>query len=190
MGLISNALGYGTAAGAQGSALNWGATSTAVQSAGAFISGVGQAQEQGYRAQVAANNSRIMQANAGATLAAGEYAEAADKLKTGQFISAQKAQQGANGLDVSGVSQTAVRTSAATVGAMDAAMIHYNAQRAAYGQEQEAATLAAQSKLDRMGAEGDLEMGALKATSTLIGGAASVGAKYAGWQQYANPGQS
>ena len=85
-------------------------------------------------------------------------------------------------MDVNVGSAAAVRQSTATVGAMDAAMIHYNAARAAYGQEVEASSLEAQSKMDQRAAQGALEGGLFKAGSSLLATSTNLSSRYAGWQ--------
>lgn len=180
--LAAGGLGFGSAGGAAGSSIGWGEASTALNVGGDLFAGIGQSQQAGYAAAVASNNAAIMRQNAGATLQAGAYEEASSKLHTGEVIGQERAAQGANNIDVSVGSAPQVRQSTATVGAMDAAMIHYNAARAAYGQEVEATSLEAQSKLDKMAGTNAIVGSLFKAGSSLLSGASSVGSKYAGYQ--------
>lgn len=179
----AGAFGFGSAPQSAGSSLNWGAASSGLQATGQLLQGLGGYQQAQYSAAVAANNARIAKANAGAAVVAGEYEGAVSKLRTGQTISAERAGQAASGIDVNIGSAVKVRDSTATIGAMDAAMIHYNAMRQAYGDLTQASSFTAQSNLDKMAGVGALEGGAFSAGSTLLGGASSLGAKYAQYQQ-------
>lgn len=182
MGVLRDAFGFGTAQQSASSSMNWGAASTGMSAAGDLLSGIGQSQMFGYSAQVAANNATISKANAGAALAAGQYEESASKLHTGQVVGEQRTGYAANGIDVGVGSPVAVKASTETVGAMDAAMIHYNAARAAYGETVTASNYTAQSKLDRMAGAGAVVGGLFKAGGTLLSGASALGAKYAGYK--------
>jgi len=182
MGFLAQGFGYGGSPGqAAGSSLGWGGLGALTSSAAPVLSGVGAFEQGSYQSQVMANNAAIERQNASATLAAGDYEGSAEKLRTGIQVGHQLAAQGANGIDVGGGSATAVRQSTQAIGDMDAAMIHYNAQRAAFGQEAEAANLQSQSKLDKLGATGALEEGLFKGGSTLLTSASSLGDK---WSQY------
>lgn len=175
-------LNFGSAQGAAQGSIGWDQASTGLGATSAILQGIGGFQQGNYQAQVAANNSKIAMQNAQAASAAGAYEESAQKLRTGLLIGQQKAAQGANGVDVNIGSPAAVRESTATLGAMDAAMIHYNAAREAYGHTVEASNFAAQSKLDSMAARNALLGGFFKAGSTILGGAASIQGKMAQYQ--------
>lgn len=182
MGILTQGTGYGTAAQAGASSINWGTASTGLGATGDFLQGIGQFQQAGYASQVAANNASIARQNAGSALAAGSYEESASKERTGQLIGEQKAAQGANGVDVNVGSPVAVRQSTANVGALDAAMIHYNAARQAFGEDAQANTDEAQSKLDKMAGQNAVYGGLFKAGGTLLSGASSLSSKYAQMQ--------
>lgn len=175
--------GFTSAPTAAGNSLNWGAAGTGLDATGQLLQGVGGFQQAAYAAQVAVNNAKIARANAGAAIGAGNYEGAVSKLRTGETISAERVGQAASGVDVNIGSAKLVRESTATLGAMDAAMIHYNAARQAYGENVQASADEAQSKLDRMAGAGALEGSLFKVGSTLLGGASSIGSKYAQYQQ-------
>lgn len=182
MGALGPAFGFGQAGPAAQSSLGWGAVGTGVGALGDVLSGLGKSQQATYMSQVAANNAAIQMRNAGVALQAGQYEEASSKLRTGLMIGAQRAAQGANGIDVNVGSPVAVRATTAEVGSMDAAMIHYNAQRAALGYETEAVNQTAQSELDKMAAKGSLTSGLFSAGATLLSGASSLSGKAAGYK--------
>lgn len=178
MGILAGGFGGSAAQTAQG-ALDWGAAGTGIGAAGGLLSGVGGYQESMYRAQVARNNSNILQQNAAAAVQAGQYEGSASLMRTGNVVAQQKVAQAANGVDVNVGSPAAVRQGTEAIGAMDAAMIHYNASRAAFAENTEAAAQTAQAKADESGALGSLALGGFKAANTLIGGATSLGSKWA-----------
>ena len=179
MGVLAQGLGYGTAGQAAGSSLGWGEAGAGLTAAGDVVSGIGQSQQYGYAAQVAANNAAIMHANAGAAITAGSYEESAAKLRTGLLVGEEKATQSANGVDVNVGSPVAVRNTTQTIGAMDAAMIHYNAARQAWGLTNEANAETAQSKLDKMAGTNAIFGSLYKAGGDLLSSASSIGSKYA-----------
>jgi hypothetical protein len=168
--------GQGAAFGASNQATTTGG---AVGAFGNVLGGIGGFEEANYRAQVANNNAAIMRQNASAATQAGTYQEEASKLKYGLLEGQQKAAQGANGVDVGVGSTAATRQATQTISAMDAAMIHYNAARAAFGMETEAASSAAQAKLDQRAGINALAGGLMKAGSTFMSSATSVGSRYA-----------
>jgi hypothetical protein len=187
MGTLVQGFG-GTPQGAANDSFAFSRASTNLEAGSAALGGVGGYQLANYQAAVAANNAKIAQANAQASLQAGDYETEVSGLKTSQVVGAARAAQGANNIDVNAGSAAAVQESTQKVGAMDAAMIHYNALRQAYGQEVEARSLKAQSQLDQAAGLGALSGGFTKAASTILGGAYSVAGRYANWQLQAAPG--
>lgn len=181
MGTLASAMGYGGAGQTAQNSQVWGAASTGVGALGNILTGVGGLQQASYMSRVAQTNAAIDRANAAATIGAGNQQEEASLLRTGATIGAQKAAQGANNVDVNIGSPAAVTASTRLVGGMDAALIHYNAARAAYGQEVEATSQTAQAKLDKQAGLGALLEGGYKSASTLLAGASSLSSK---WSQY------
>jgi hypothetical protein len=137
---------------------------TGTEALGDIFSGVGGYQQNSYAASVSKQN-------ASAALQAGQNAEIESKLRYGSLEGKQKAEQGASGASVNSPSATSVRTSTEQIGAMDAALIHYNAARQAYGEDTNAA-------LQKRAAGNALSYGLMKTGATLIGGASSLGGKY------------
>lgn len=182
MGFLAKAFGFTGASTAATNSLGWGAASTGLNAVGSVLAGVGASQQGQYQAQVASNNATISGQNAQADLVAGQVAESEQKLKTGMLAGAQRAAQGANGIDVNVGSPTQVIDSTRTIGAMDAALIHYNASRAAFGEETQAANFNAQAELDRKAASNALLAGIMKGGTSVLSGASSLGAKYAGYK--------
>lgn len=179
MGQLAQGFGMTDAASAAQGSLQQGGLSTALSGVSDVLGGIGSQQQFNYRAQVAANNAKIEQANADAALAAGQMEESNSKLRTGMTMAAQKAAQAANGVNVNVGSPAQVRQSTAEVGAIDAATIHYNAAREAYNRMAEAANFAAQSQLDKRAATGALIEGIGKGGASILSGASSLANKYA-----------
>jgi hypothetical protein len=165
---------------------------------GSLLGASGQAQEGNtaadayvFQAQIAANNARIARENEAAGLTAAGINEGYKKLESGQLVGAQRAAQAANGIKVDQGSPADVRDSTALVGSLDAALMHFNAAREAYGLESEAGALDQQSDLYRRAASNVKSAGKSKALATIIGGAASVFGKWAQYQQaFSKPADS
>jgi len=183
MGALSDAFGYNSPSQAAGSSINYGLTSGGLATAGQLFGGVGAFQQGSYLARVASNNASIMRANASEAVQAGTYEESASNLRYGLLEGKQKVASAANNIDVNSGSALATRQATAQIGAMDAAMIHFNAARQAYGEQTEAASLTAQSKLDQAAAIGGFGKGLFNAGATLLSSASSVGSKFAAYQQ-------
>ena len=189
MGFLTQGLPADPAlAAAQG--LQYGRVGTELAAAGQVFGGIGQGQQLLYGAGVAGANAKIALANADAARQAGAYAESASKLRYGQLIGEQKAGQAASGFDVAGQSAQGVRAGTQMVGDMDAAMIHYNAARQAYGEEVQAMSLKAQAQADRLGAVGAITGGLARGAGSLLGGAAGLSEKWAQFKALQSPGGS
>lgn len=168
-GAVGQAFAPSTAAGGASSSLGWGTLATGLNVGGALLQGVGGYQQAQFQAKLAG-------ANAENARLAGDYAEQASKLKYGALGASQKASAAARGISVdSGAVQDTLRTTA-EVGALDAAMIHYNAMKEAYGFE-------GQASVDRAAGRGALVGGLFKAGSSLLSGANSLSDKWATYQR-------
>lgn len=152
------------------------------QAAGDVASANGQAQAYLYQAQVSQNNAAILRANASNELVAGQYNESASKLRTGEVAAAGKTAAAASGLDVGIGSPVATAESTRTVGAMDAATMHFNAARQAYATQTEAGNADAQAELDKTAASNARLGGYAKAASTILGAASSTSSRYRTYQ--------
>lgn len=180
MGALMN--GFGSAGQAAAASLVWGGVGTGISAVGDISSAAGQAQQYNYMAQVAANNAQIMRSNQDAAASAGSFQESSAKLQTGQTVGAQRAAQSADGIDVNVGSPAAVRDSTENLGALDAALLHYNTARQVLGLQTEEQNYTAQSELDKRAAKNSLLAGAAKAASTIISGASSLSGKAAAYK--------
>lgn len=161
----------GTAGAAAGASTFAGTLAAGAEAGGSLLGALGsfqQAQAASRAASQAAIDTRV----------AGQYEEETSKLKYGALEATQKAEQAANGISVDSGSAEAVRASTRTIGALDAAMIHYNAAKASGNLNYEAATAKAAGVNALVG-------GGLKAATSLLGGAQSLSSK---WDMYKQAG--
>ena len=174
--------GLGSASQAAGFSQTASLLSTGLNAVGDVISGIGQANQYNYQAQVAANNAVIQKANSDAAITSGSSEESIAKLKAGETTASQTAAQAANGIDVGVGSPVAVRQSGQNIGALDAALIHFNAARASQSALNAAATDTANSAAYKMAAGNAITGGVSKALDSIISGATSVSSKYSQYQ--------
>lgn len=145
-----------------------------VSAAGAGMSAYSQMQSANYNAQVARNNQIMANQNASIVLQQGQQQEEAQRIKTGEMVSAIGAQEAASGVNPNEGSPLNVKASAAETGDLDALTIKYNANLQARNLKYQAAMYGSQAQLDT--AQGEWGM-----ASSLLGGASSVSSK---WMQY------
>lgn len=138
-----------------------------------------------YQAQVAANNALIAEQNARYAREAGQSQAYQNQYKIRQAVGAQKAQQGASGIDVNSGSPLDVRVSTAELGELDTLTILNNAEREAYGYESQSVNFKAESGLRLMEADNDRAAGRLGVAKSLIGGAQSVSDKWLSYKKVA-----
>lgn len=156
-----------TALGAAQTSMGFGTLATGMSAAGDIVEGIGGAQMMRYRAAVASNDAQ-------AALLAGQQAEGASKIRYGLAGSEAIASTASRGVGVSGGSAEANYQRIKQMGAIDAAMLHANAAREAYGYDTQAA-------LDRKAAGNLLVKGIMGGAQTLVGGAYGLSDK---WLQY------
>ena len=160
-----------------------GMAGAAVSAYGSYESGQATAKAQAYQAQVAENNAAIARRNALMDIQSGEIAAVNKGLQTRQAVGAEKASQGASGVDVNTGSAVAARAGTAEVGMLDALTIRSNAAKQAYSQEVTATSDTAQAQLDTMEADQAKTAGELGAAGSLLQGVSTVGGNYANWQK-------
>jgi hypothetical protein len=165
-----------------------GLVGSAVAAGGAAEAGQSQSEASAYQAQVAANNATIAQTNAREDIQAGETAATNQGLKTKAVVGAETANLGASGVVTTSGSAAKVTTASKELGYLDALTLRSNAAKQAYGQEVQATSDTAQSRLDTMQSGQASEAGTIGATGTLLSGVSTVGAKFAGLQNSSSPG--
>lgn len=173
----------GSAAGAAKSSLLWSGLSTGLGVLGNISKGTSQAQQYAYQAAVTANNATITRNNADAASMAAGYEESVLKTKSTLDADTGTVRAAANGVDVGLGAPVAVKDSALSIGALDAAVAHFNAARTAYGMEAEAANLDAQANLYTAAAKNSKRAILPSVAATLIGGATSISGKLSAYQQ-------
>jgi hypothetical protein len=162
------AAGNPNAQGLAGQSMGLQTLATGTSALGSLFQGIGGLQEGQYGATLARQN-------VNAALQAGQTNESEEAIRFGQLEGRQKANQGASGVGVNSASAAAVRRSTEEVGAMDEAIIHYNAAREAYGSK-------VQEQQDKYAGTNQLLKGVLGAGASLIGGASSLADKWAGYK--------
>lgn len=107
-----------------------------MQGAGVASSVVGAyASAQGQRGQASLDetNARLSELSAQSALLQGQHAVEASQLGTAQLKSAQKTSMAANGVDLGEGTPNRILTSTDVLGSVDAATLHANAVRTAFG---------------------------------------------------------
>lgn len=156
-----------TASGAAAQALGYGTIATGINVGANIAAGIGGLQEAQFASKIAGQNSA-------AALLAGQEAESASKMKYGALEAEQTTAQAANGVQVDSGSALKTRQSTEAISSMDAALIHYNAARQAYGES-------TQAMIDKAAGQGALMKGVLGAGASFLSGAQSLSDK---WLQY------
>ena len=131
-----------------------------------------------YQAQVASNNQYIANQNADLAIFKGDQQVTQSQQRTAQTIGSERAGTGASGIDVNSASALRTQESTARIGSVDAQTIQQNAQRSAWGFQQQANMFGAQASSDK-------SSGSMGAIGTLIGGGADFASK---WNSLKNMG--
>ena len=167
---IAEAQGGGTdALSLAKSSLGYGAATTALNTAGALAGGIGGFQQASYAAKVA-------RMSGDQALLAGQLEESASKAQFGELAARQKAQAAAQGVGVTGENVRAVLGNTAATSALDAAILHFNAAKQAFGDY-------ATERVDKAAASNSLSSGLFKAGSSFLTGASGLSAKWAAYKQ-------
>lgn len=161
------------------------AVGAAASAYGSYQQGQAQKASQNYQAAVALNDQKISQQYAAMEVQKGQQLEEQKRLATAQQEGAIRASAGASGLDPNapGSSPLRLQSDTAMLGEQDVLTIRANAQRAAYGFAVQGSSYASQAQLDEMGARNAAAGGSLGAFASILGGASSVGDKWARYQQ-------
>jgi hypothetical protein len=156
---------------------------TAMSAVGAYEQGQAQNAALKYQAQVAANNAQIAAEQTRLASAKGEQEATQQGLlnreRQGQIV----AGMAANGVDVNTGSAANVRSSQDILGMQDVQTKRENAAIEGYGYRSQGMQYTAQSALDLFGGKQAATAGTFGAATSLLGGVASAGDKYANWLQ-------
>lgn len=156
-----------TAGGAAAQSLGYGTVATGVNVAANIAQGIGGLEQANFSAKVAGGNAQ-------AALLAGQEQESASKMKYGGLEAKQVVGAAANGVQVNSGSAARVVQSTEEISQMDAALIHYNAARQAYGDQ-------LQATVDKKAGQGALAKGVFGAGTSFLSGAQGLSDK---WLQY------
>lgn len=155
----------------------------AVEGAGVALSGVAAynksvADKTAYdmQATVADNNAAMARAQASDAITRGQTAEVNSQLKTRQLQGMQAAQMAANGVDLSSGSPLSILSDTEFMGANDAAVIHANALKEAYGFNVQEANYKNNANLLRY--RSGMESPFTSAATSLLTGAGSVASRW------------
>ena len=137
---------------------------------GQFAQGEAKSSADKYNATIASNNAKIAEQNAEFKSREGEQQAAIEEQKTRAKVGAIQANQAAAGVDVNTGSAVDVRSSAASLGELNAITIRSNAAREAYGYQTQASNDKAQAAMDSSMAGKDLMAGVIGGATTFLGG--------------------
>jgi hypothetical protein len=151
------------------------AMSVIADAAGALVGAYGAKESAAYQAEVARINAGTAAWNAGQTIQSGEVSAANKGIQTRAQVGAQKATQGASGVDVNTGSALDTRAGTSAIGMTDARTITSDAAKRAYGFETQQASFLGEANQAE-------EAGDIGATSSLITGISSVSNDFAKWQ--------
>lgn len=167
------------------------AGSTAAGLGGSVISAYGQTQAAKaqseaatYNAEVAGQNRQNALQNVNIIGQSGEAQTGIQSQQTRAKVGGILANQAASGIDVNSGSAVDVRSSADSLGELDALTVQSDAVRQAFGMQVQAENFQAQGNLDQYEAQADITAGTEEAAGTLLGGAGNAAANWARYQQY------
>lgn len=145
---------------------------------GAAESASAQATASTYKAGVALLNRQINLQNANWALESGEVQGMESGLRARSQIGQTKVVQAASSLDVNSGTAKAVRDTQTDVASYDQNVIKFDAAKTAYGYESKATMDEAQSHLDTMAADTELEAGKINMLTSFINAGSSVSSKW------------
>lgn len=179
MAFVAPALPMIAAAGAIGSA--------GLSAYGAIQGGRATRDAQNYKAAVAMNNKVVAEQNAEGAINAGVAKGQAQGLKGRAVGGAIKAKQAASGVDVNSGSNVDVQEAQAEQSRLDVETVLHNADLAAYGYRTQATNFEAEAVMDKAAGEQAEKAGYIKAGTSLLGAASSLGWKWGGMGENGTP---
>lgn len=131
-----------------------------------------------YEAGLARTNSAIASLQSKQTLEAGDAEASRKNMQTQQQVGAERAAQGASGVDVASGSSALVRNATASVGAIDELTIRNNAARQAWGYQTEAIQDTYKGQFAQLTAKAQSQQSLLTGGLEAISGPLGIYAKY------------
>ena len=148
-----------------------GVAATVVSTAGAFTSGIGQAQQYRYQAQIADQNARLANEQARDSIENTNLEARQRSRQIAQTKGAQIAAMAANGVDLNFGSAVDIQKDTAMIGAEDIAQIYKGGNERTRGFDINAFNYKSQASANRAQASGALMKGIFDGVSTALGGA-------------------
>lgn len=148
--------------------------STVISSAGAVMSGIGQAQQARYQAGIADQNAHIAEGQAHDAILNTNLEAQRRAREIGQTKGAQEAAMAANGVDLNFGSAVDVQKDTAMIGAEDLAQIYKGGNEQTKGFEINAFNYRSQAAADRAKAKSAMLQGIMGGLSTALGGASQI----------------
>lgn len=147
---------------------------TAAKAGGQYKGGVAASNTDLYRAEAARRLAEGYEAAGTRAVQGGEAASDITGLQTRENVGKAKAQQGANNIDVSGPTATAVREGIRQSGRLNQMTVLSNAQLSGWGYRLKAQQERDQARIDEMGADSAKTGGAAAAAGSLFSAASSL----------------
>lgn len=154
---------------------------TGISVYGAMQTASAQSKAADAQAQQARNNAILAGRAADDATARGDIAAQQKANQTNQLLGQQRVGLAANGVDPNSGSALDLQSDVAGNGELDQLTIKSNAAREAAGYQAQGMNYSTQASIDEADSQNALSAGALKATSSLIGGAGSVASS---WYQF------
>lgn len=154
---------------------------TGISVYGAMQTANAQSKAADAQAQQARNNAILAGRAADDATARGDIAAQQKANQTNQLLGQQRVGLAANGVDPNSGSALDLQSDVAGNGELDQLTIKSNAAREAAGYQAQGMNYSTQASIDEADSQNALSAGALKATSSLIGGAGSVASS---WYQF------
>lgn len=154
---------------------------TAVSAYGAIQTANAQSAAASASAQQASNNAILADRAAADATARGQVASQQKANQTNQLLGQQRAGLAANGVDPNSGTAVDLQSDTKGNGELDQLTITSNAAREAAGYQAQGMNYSTQASVDEASSQNDLSAGALKAGSSIIGGAGSVASQ---WYQF------
>jgi hypothetical protein len=145
-----------------------------ISAVGAIQAGQSQKAEADYQAAVARNNKVIADQNAVYEVQAGQVEEQASRMKYGEVLGEEKAQQGASGIQTESGSAPKVRQTTQLMSELDAATIADNAAYRAYGLRTQGTNFESQARLYEFQGKQAETASFFNAAGSIIGGFSSM----------------
>jgi hypothetical protein len=158
-----------------------------MSASGELAAGQAQSNDLNYKAMVALYNKQLDDRKAQMASEAGEVGAATIGMKTRAAVGQERAQQSAGGIDSTTGSAAAVQKATQQLGMLDASTVRANAAKEAWGYQVEGANELNQAFADKAGADNARKASRLKAASSLLSSASTVGNM---WSRFQNPSAS